>query len=203
MVWVLAATQAWDWCVSTRCGLPWKLTASAFVHLKYMHACLRNPPATCAMRSVAACALSMGLRACIHCKRIRQGLPVVCSVQPIHALWCTCRSRQQAFHAGRQAAMSAVKQRINLPCSQDAQCYGRFSKLSSPVLWFSLHLLHLQQAAQESREEVLRVLQGADMVFVTVSAAGTAAAASAAATARTAAARCGLHVWALSFAYVP
>jgi hypothetical protein len=35
----------------------------------------------------------------------------------------------------------------------------------------------LQQAAQESREEVLKVLQGADMVFVTVSAPAAAAAA--------------------------
>jgi hypothetical protein len=35
----------------------------------------------------------------------------------------------------------------------------------------------LQQAAQESREEVLKVLQGADMVFVTVSAPPAAAAA--------------------------
>jgi hypothetical protein len=33
----------------------------------------------------------------------------------------------------------------------------------------------LQQAAQESREEVLRVLEGADMVFVTVSARAAAA----------------------------
>jgi cell division protein FtsZ len=49
--------------------------------------------------------------------------------------------------------------------------------------------LQMQQAAQESRDEVIKVLQGADMVFVTVSAGAATAGAAAAAAARTAKAR--------------